>query len=249
MRDIAQAAWECADPGMQYDTTINRWHTAPESGRINASNPCCFVGETMVETEHGLLRFDVLEKMARAGEQLPRVHSFDTASGEHILRQVVHVWVAGRTLELVDVVTVDGLVLRCTPEHRFLTQAGRYIEARELEAGTALRAVEYGSDRVDTVARVVRVLLDRPVEVFDLEVEGTHNFGVTVDGEFHTHAVIVSNSEYMHLDNSACNLASLNLKEFYDYESDRFDVEAYKRAVEITITAQEILVGNSSYPT
>ena len=40
MRQISDAAWRCADPGVQYDTTINRWHTCPESGRINASNPC-----------------------------------------------------------------------------------------------------------------------------------------------------------------------------------------------------------------
>ncbi len=40
MTEIAEAAWRCADPGMQYDTTINRWHTSPNSGRINASNPC-----------------------------------------------------------------------------------------------------------------------------------------------------------------------------------------------------------------
>jgi ribonucleoside-diphosphate reductase alpha chain len=39
-RGIAQAAWECADPGIQYDGTINDWHTCPESGRISASNPC-----------------------------------------------------------------------------------------------------------------------------------------------------------------------------------------------------------------
>ncbi len=39
-RQIAQAAWECADPGIQYDSTINAWHTSPESGRISASNPC-----------------------------------------------------------------------------------------------------------------------------------------------------------------------------------------------------------------
>src|SRR6201991_810993 len=39
-RPIAQAAWECADPGIQYDGTINDWHTCPESGRITASNPC-----------------------------------------------------------------------------------------------------------------------------------------------------------------------------------------------------------------
>ncbi len=40
LRQIAEAAWQCADPGVQYDTTINGWHTCPNTGRINASNPC-----------------------------------------------------------------------------------------------------------------------------------------------------------------------------------------------------------------
>src|SRR5881275_3029406 len=40
LRQIAQAAWQCADPGVQYDTTINNWHTLPNTSRINASNPC-----------------------------------------------------------------------------------------------------------------------------------------------------------------------------------------------------------------
>ena len=40
LKQIADAAWRCADPGVQYDTTINEWHTCPNSGRINASNPC-----------------------------------------------------------------------------------------------------------------------------------------------------------------------------------------------------------------
>ena len=40
LRQIAEAAWRCADPGVQYDTTINGWHTLPNTGRINASNPC-----------------------------------------------------------------------------------------------------------------------------------------------------------------------------------------------------------------
>jgi ribonucleoside-diphosphate reductase alpha chain len=95
MREMAQAAWECADPGLQYDSTINDWHTCPASGRINASNPC---------------------------------------------------------------------------------------------------------------------------------------------------------SEYLHLDNSACNLASLNLLKFMDEEGS-FDVAGFKKAVEVVFTAQEIIVGNSSYPT
>jgi ribonucleoside-diphosphate reductase alpha chain len=95
MREIGQAAWECADPGMQYDTTINEWHTCPASGRINASNPC---------------------------------------------------------------------------------------------------------------------------------------------------------SEYMHLDNSACNLASLNLMKFIDDEGT-FDVKSFRKAVEVVFTAQEIIVGPADYPT
>jgi ribonucleoside-diphosphate reductase alpha chain len=95
LRDIADAAWRCADPGVQYDTTINAWHTCPNSGRINASNPC---------------------------------------------------------------------------------------------------------------------------------------------------------SEYMHLDNSACNLASLNLMKFRRDDGE-LDVEAFEHAVDVVILAQEILVGYSSYPT
>src|ERR671928_119896 len=95
MREIAEAAWRCADPGVQYDTTINQWHTCPVSGRINASNPC---------------------------------------------------------------------------------------------------------------------------------------------------------SEYMHVDDSACNLASLNLMQFVDAQGT-FDVAAFRHAVDVAITAQDIVVDKSSYPT
>jgi ribonucleoside-diphosphate reductase alpha chain len=95
LRQIAEAAWKCADPGVQYDTTINAWHTSPNSGRINASNPC---------------------------------------------------------------------------------------------------------------------------------------------------------SEYMHLDNSACNLASLNLMKFRG-EDGELDLDAFQNAVDVVFLAQEIVVGYSSYPT
>ena len=94
-RQIAKAAWECADPGMQFDTTINKWHTAPNTDRINGSNPC---------------------------------------------------------------------------------------------------------------------------------------------------------SEYMHLDNSACNLASLNLLSFQD-DDGTFDVDGFRAATGVLFTAQEILVSNADYPT
>src|SRR5262249_3849600 len=55
-------------------------------------------------------------------------------------------------------------------------------------------------------------------------------------------------SEYMFLDDSACNLASLNLMKFAD-KKGRFDIASFRKAVDITITAQEIIVGFASYPT
>src|SRR5207245_4615888 len=61
--------------------------------------------------------------------------------------------------------------------------------------------------------------------------------------------IIIRNcSEYMSLDNSACNLASLNLMKFLN-DDNTFDVEAFKAAVEVIFTAQEILVSNADYPT
>ena len=63
-RQIAHAAWECADPGMQFDTTINQWHTAPNEGRINGSNPC-FPGTALVHTDKGLI---ALRRALRSGQ-------------------------------------------------------------------------------------------------------------------------------------------------------------------------------------
>src|ERR671925_1440511 len=67
LTQIADAAWRCADPGVQYDTTINEWHTCPNSGRINASNPC-FPGDARVHTTLGLITFEDLYLRAQAGE-------------------------------------------------------------------------------------------------------------------------------------------------------------------------------------
>jgi ribonucleotide reductase alpha subunit len=248
MRQITEAAWECADPGMQFDTTINRWHTAANTARINGSNPCCFVGETLVATDEGPVAFELLEKMATAGQQLPGVRSFDLSSGKHAVRRVRNVWVAGRATEVVQVRTQAGLALRCTPEHRFLLGDGTYLEAQSLTNGMVLRSVNaIGASAHDVIESVETVALDDDVPVYDIEVEGTHNFGVSSDGELR-HSIIVHNSEYMHIDNSACNLASINLLHYLD-EDDNFDVEAFKHTVEVVFTAQEILVGNADYPT
>ncbi len=72
---IADAAWQCADPGIQYDTTINRWHTCPESGRINASNPC----SEYMHVDDSACNLASLNLMKFRRED----GSFDTAEFEH----------------------------------------------------------------------------------------------------------------------------------------------------------------------
>jgi ribonucleoside-diphosphate reductase alpha chain len=80
-------------------------------------------------------------------------------------------------------------------------------------------------------------------------VELTYNLCEPRNHSYVVQGVVVRNcSEYMHLDNSACNLASLNLMKFLR-DDDTFDVEGFKQAVEVVFTAQEILVGNADYPT
>jgi ribonucleotide reductase alpha subunit len=256
MKEIAEAAWRCADPGVQYDTTINDWHTCPNTGRINASNPCCFVGDTPVETSEGAVRFDALWERCSAGESLPEVHAYDTESGSHLLTAISQVWIAGMASSLVEVQTELGQRLRCTPEHRFLTNDGQYVEARSLAVGTPLRtgvrervpagAVQDAAEEVvDRVLAVRPVALGEPVPVYDMEVAGPNNFAIGGEGG---HPVVVHNSEYMHVDNSACNLASINLLKFLREDSS-FDTPAFEHTVDVMFLAQEILVGFSSYPT
>ena len=72
-RQIAEAAWECADPGMQFDTTVNRWHTSPNTGRINASNPC-FTGDSLVHTDKGLRKFPRALREGQRWRDLLGVH-------------------------------------------------------------------------------------------------------------------------------------------------------------------------------
>ncbi len=241
MREIAQAAWECADPGIQYDTTINDWHTTPNAGRINGSNPCCFVGDTLVVTVDGVMTIEAIQKAAEAGQELPEILTRDRATYALLRRQVVHAWVAGQTTRLVEVSLDDGTQVRSTPDHRFLDVDGHYVEAQRLCLGKEL----VGIKGTVHVTGVVRTTLAEPVKVYDIEVDGAHSFAVVSEGV--DGGVVVHNSEYMHLDNSACNLASLNLRSFE--QGGVFDVEAFRRAVEIIFIAQEIIVGNSRYPT
>jgi ribonucleoside-diphosphate reductase alpha chain len=133
-RKIAQAAWECADPGLQYDDTINDWHTNPETGRITASNPC-FTGDTLVHTDKGLIRFDELIDRSRRGETFG-VYTHDAtnpdAPADRVeLTRPEAVMVTG-TNEIQRLEFSNGMVLRCTPGHKIWTTNRGYVEAKDL---------------------------------------------------------------------------------------------------------------------
>jgi len=81
MKQVSKAAWVCGDPGLQFDTTVNRWHTCPNSGRINASNPC---SEYMFldDSACNLASINLMKCRDDEGE-------FDTKKLQHIARTLI----------------------------------------------------------------------------------------------------------------------------------------------------------------
>ncbi len=137
---IAEAAWRCADPGVQYDTIINDWHTCPESGRINASNPC-FPGDARVHTVKGLMPIAELKRRFDAGERIAVYTDRRTAGengapaarkGEGVLASVPLRVMENGTKPIVRLTFSDGRELRCTPNHRLWTTNRGYVAAQDL---------------------------------------------------------------------------------------------------------------------
>ena len=143
-REIAEAAWECADPGLQFDTTINRWHTAPNHGRITASNPC-FTGDSLVHTDKGLIRFDELFARANTGEEF-RVWTHDVTHADapaqdmHLTTPEAYM-ITGRN-PIQRLRFSNGMELRCTPSHRIFTLDRGYVEAQDLTPDDRVRSLD-----------------------------------------------------------------------------------------------------------
>ncbi len=145
-RTIAQAAWECADPGLQYDDTINDWHTCPESGRITASNPC-FPGDQRVVTDTGLVRIGDLVRRTAGGERFA-VYTNDVTHADDPVARIVATeptrYMVTGTNEIVELRFSDGSRLRCTPNHRVWTANHGWVHADQLTAeNRVVRSIEY----------------------------------------------------------------------------------------------------------
>ncbi|MCA1682506.1 MAG: hypothetical protein LC685_00650 [Actinobacteria bacterium] len=130
VREIAEAAWQCADPGVQYDTTINDWHTSPVSGRINASNPC-FPGNARVHTTQGLLPIAELVTRSEAGENIQVYTHRATAEspGSGVVATQPVAFMRNGVKPIVRLRFANGAELRCTPNHRLWTINRGYVPA------------------------------------------------------------------------------------------------------------------------
>ncbi len=135
---IAVAAWQCADPGVQYDTTINEWHTCPADGPINASNPCV-TGDTLVATADGLRRIDELVGKA--------AFVIGSDGKPHFVSRI---FPTGKK-PVYTLRTRAGYELRLTADHKVLTESRGDIAVRDLSNGdrVVLNGSGFGNRSID----------------------------------------------------------------------------------------------------
>ena len=147
-RQIAQAAWECADPGVQFSDTINAWHTLPEAGRIETSNPC-FTGDTLVATADGrnAVRIDQL-----AAEGKP-VDVYSTEEdGTLVIRRMTNIRKTRDNASVYKVTLDDGSSFTATGDHEVICRDGSRKAVLDLVPGQSLmpfdsKAVAMGNSK------------------------------------------------------------------------------------------------------
>ncbi len=135
LRLIAEATWHCGDPGMQFDTTINDWHTCPNTGRINASNPC-FAGDALVYTNKGLIPFKELHERVQLDETF-QVFTHDATHPERPATTIsatkpIRVMCTG-TNDVYQLRFSNGVEVKATTNHRFFTKNRGMVAAEELQ--------------------------------------------------------------------------------------------------------------------
>ena len=144
---VADATWHSADPGIQYDTTINEWHTCPNTGRINASNPC-FTGDTLIYTDRGLIRFDELHHHFNSGEKI-KVYTHDITNKnkpENTVSLTEPLRVTTTGINPVYKLTFsNGIEVKVTENHRFWTKKG-WIKAKDLNKNDKVAVLDKDID-------------------------------------------------------------------------------------------------------
>lgn len=138
MKAVADAAWQCADPGIQFHTTINDWNTVPKSGEIRASNPCV-TGDTLVATRDGWRRID---------EIVGTTQWVKGADG--LYHHVKDIFYTG-SKPVITVKTKAGYELRMTEEHVVKTKNRGGVPASGLVSGDVvlLQGAGFGTENLE----------------------------------------------------------------------------------------------------
>ncbi|HMB96782.1 MAG TPA: LAGLIDADG family homing endonuclease, partial [Tepidisphaeraceae bacterium] len=130
---IAFAAWRCADPGVQYDNTINEWHTCPKSGPIKASNPCV-TGDTRVLTPGGIWR------------RIDQMIHLPARIVTNVENQEIHVTEGSfptGTKDVYELRTIGGYTVKLTADHKVWTKSRGWVEAKALRGDDEIRLVSH----------------------------------------------------------------------------------------------------------
>jgi ribonucleotide reductase alpha subunit len=143
-REIAEAAWECADPGVQFDEILNDWNTVADTERVRGTNPC-FPGSARVHTDRGLLTFKELHALYLANEPF-RVYTHnetnqDSPSSALSLSTPEAFAVTGIN-EIIALTFSNGAELRCTPSHRIFTTNRGFVEAQDLTKDDQVKLID-----------------------------------------------------------------------------------------------------------
>ncbi len=147
---IAVAAWKSADPGLQYDTTINEWHTCPADGRINGSNPCV-TANTFVATHEGL---------ERIGDLVGKARGIKSIDGR--MHWVENIFPTGRK-PVYELKTKSGYRIELTGDHKVFTENRGDVAANELTKDDVVRLIPgvFGkeSSGSEDIAQLIGLLL------------------------------------------------------------------------------------------
>jgi ribonucleotide reductase alpha subunit len=141
---IAQAAWECADPGLQFDDIINDWNTAADTERLRGTNPC-FPASARVHTDRGLISFGDLIAGTQRGESY-QVYTFDETNADEPVVTVTlsspDAFIITGVNPIVALEFANGAVLRCTPSHKIFTTNRGFVSANELAAEDRVKVAD-----------------------------------------------------------------------------------------------------------
>jgi ribonucleotide reductase alpha subunit len=134
LRKIAEGTHICGDPGLQFEDTIQHWHTLPNTGPINSSNPCCVTGDTLIAVADGRLAVPIKELV---GTEVP-VYTHDHSRNKTTVRLMWNIGVKRKNVPIYKITLDDGSSFKATDDHPVMIRSGAYQLVKDLKPGTSV---------------------------------------------------------------------------------------------------------------